>query len=746
MKRSHRNAGIYINRMLRCAVSLIAALSVLLCNPMLLSAVSETSNGYEMPDLDATDAEFVTAISTLRSRALVYAGVRSFNGYCAWYVNIQLLLLGINRTYVGGNGNDEFGNYCNLTKTTGGYRVRAYPEDDYTLKSALEAIVAAADGKPVRNVLAGFSKAGGAGEKYGHTFFIHLIRDGSVFFSDSYGIRVGGKYYPEGSVIKCTIDELFACYNPRSFVFDGVILFEEDDGQTPEPAVGVDAPAVCRVDAEGGLRVRSGPGTGYAHLALIADGSTVWVTEISADGRWGRVFYGGKDGWSSLEYMKKTGELPAVIYDIYNGGEHTERAGFETLDEAAGEAARRLAAGDDGTEVRLLLTDTPGGGDVTLPAGVVLDCGAFGAGGTTLRVDGGAVISDKALQALEDDPFVASENIGGRISYTSAFDISVRSASLVIADNVAIRFGADASDRTGSGNGIEYSLVYTVGDGETEESPLSSVGDNGYLYFMTEGLPPKKMADTVRAYVRATAMSGGVTYERFSGEVSYSVTQYAANMYGGGEGEERRKLDRLLSAMLNYGSEAQSYFDYNTENPAKLALPEDGQALPEFPEDELWRRAAEAPDVDYSSRAHITSASLDLKDKVGIRMRATGLEDGSSYRLLVWSGAEYAALVSGGDAGALLTMDNCKTVLTHTDGVFELDGIPAKKLADTYYFRLCETDADGSVSYDRVLSYSVTTYCANKASGNDGLAALCRSIAVYSAAAREYFDYTIDGQ
>ena len=134
MKRSHRNAGIYINRMLRCAVSLIAALSVLLCNPMLLSAVSETSNGYEMPDLDATDAEFVTAISTLRSRALVYAGVRSFNGYCAWYVNIQLLLLGINRTYVGGNGNDEFGNYCNLTKTTGGYRVRAYPEDDYTLK------------------------------------------------------------------------------------------------------------------------------------------------------------------------------------------------------------------------------------------------------------------------------------------------------------------------------------------------------------------------------------------------------------------------------------------------------------------------------------------------------------------------------------------------------------------------------------------------------------------------------------
>ena len=67
-------------------------------------------------------------------------------------------------------------------------------------------------------------------------------------------------------------------------------------------------------------------------------------------------------------------------------------------------------------------------------------------------------------------------------------------------------------------------------------------------------------------------------------------------------------------------------------------------------------------------------------------------------------------------------------------------------MADTYYFRLCEIAADGMVRYDRVITYSVTTYCANKAAGSDELAGLCRALAVYSAAAREYFGYTVDAE
>ncbi len=742
-----------IKRMCRCLICLVTAVSMLLGGVFSAAVRTRALSVYEMPPLDASDETFVAAIKELRANALASCGRSSFNGYCAWYVNLQLYLLDINRVYVSGNGNDQFNNYRNLTYTTGGYRVHAYPEDEYTLKSALNEIIKTTDGKPVRNVLAGFSKAGGDGEKYGHVFFIHLIRDGYVFFSDSFGVTIGGKYYPEGEVIKCTVDELFAFYRPSSFILDGVIWFDNEvDTPLPPPTVSVTSPSVCRIVADGGLRVRSGPGTGHDQLALIPDGSTVWVTEISEDGLWGRVFYNGRDGWSSLEYMEpaEQSQLPAVICDLYEGASHISRSGADSLPAAAADAAAKMAgAGEHSTEVRLTLTRTPENAPTaTLVYGVTLDCASFGLGGATVLLDGGKVVSDAPLDVLDADPFVGVEEAGGKRLYSSSLDISMRSASLLIGDNVSLRFGASVKDVTSLPVGsISYSLVYTVGDnGKTEESPLSSVSEDGHLYFMTEGIPAKQMADTVRGYVRATLTREGKSYEKRSATVSYSITQYAANMYGKDESDAQRRFDRLLSAMLGYGTAAQNYFNYNTSDPAIMALPEAGRTPPEYPEDELFRRADPAPVVLYSSAAHITSASLEIKDKVGIRMCATGLEAGSEYCLLVWSSAEYAALAaSGSGIDGQLVLENCRTVLTAEDGVFVLNGIPAKKLADTYYFRLCEKTADGTVRYDRVLSYSVTTYCANKVNaGDEGLAALCRSLAEYSAAAREYFGYTVN--
>lgn len=739
-------------RLLFAALCLVTALAIFFGGPALCAVRAHAISIYIMPPLDASDAKFKAAIKELRAEALASCGRKSFNGYCAWYVNLQLYLLDINRDYIAGDGNDEFNNYRGLRYTSGGYRVHAYPEDEYTLKSALNAIIKAADGRPVRNVLAGFSKAGGSGEKYGHTFFIHLIRDGYVFFSDSFGVTIGGTYYPEGEAIKCTVDELFAFYKPSSFVLDGVIWFD-DENETPLPpaSTSVVSPSVCRIVADGGLRVRSGPGTGYDRLALIPDGSTIWVTEISEDGLWGRVYYDGHDGWSSLEYMEPAAEseLPAVICDIYEGGVHTSRSGADSPARAASEATAQISsANGPSTEVRLLLTRTPADAEkVTLTGGVTLDCASFGTGAMTLLLEGGEVVSDAALPALDADPFVSSELSGGRRIYTSTLEISMRSASLIVSDRVSLRFGASVNDSTGLPEGtITYSLIYTVGeDGDAAECPLLASSADGYIYFATDGMSAKQMADTVRGCVRATMTLDGKVYEKRSEKISYSVTRYAANMYGRGEGDSASRFDRLLGAMLGYGSAAQSYFGYNTDNSAILALPEEGMTPPEYAEDELFRRAEAAPVVNYSSTAHITSASLELKDAVGIRMRATGLEEGSAYCLLVWSHAEYTALAaSGGNIDELMTLGNCQTVLSGTDGVFVLDGIPAKKLADTYYFRLCEIGGDGTVKYDRVLSYSVTTYCANKASGSDSLAALCRAIATYSAAAREYFGYTVN--
>ena len=80
------------------------------------------------------------------------------------------------------------------------------------------------------------------------------------------------------------------------------------------------------------------------------------------------------------------------------------------------------------------------------------------------------------------------------------------------------------------------------------------------------------------------------------------------------------------------------------------------------------------------------------------------------------------------------------------EGAFTLDNIPPKKFADTYYFRLCQTDGN-KVLYDYLFSYSVTTYCNDMLSNGkeDDTDSLCMAIAQYSAAAREYFGYEING-
>lgn len=158
--------------------------------------------------------------------SLDYAEKDSFKGYCAFYVNTQLYLLGINRTYVVGNGKDEFDNYRYLTKSNGGYDIAAYPARSYTLWSALNAI---SDGgkKDVYNILVGFqSGASSAGRKYGHTCFIHAIIDGWVYFSDSVNVKMNDMTYPEGTPIRCRIQDFCTYYRP--WTLDGVIHFTYD--------------------------------------------------------------------------------------------------------------------------------------------------------------------------------------------------------------------------------------------------------------------------------------------------------------------------------------------------------------------------------------------------------------------------------------------------------------------------------------------------------------------------------------
>ena len=225
-----------MNRIKRIAAALIAALCLSLS---LLPAAAAESAPHDAIDRHVSDGEVCTAvlrekksdtkneelieqIRTTYKKAKKSARRKNFKGKCAAYVNRQLLVLGINKKYVGCNGNREFDTYCKKAETTGGYRITAYSHKQYTLKAALEAI--AKSDPHARNILVGFEKGfSKAGKRYGHALFIHGIENGMVYFSDNFARRIDGKRYKEGDPIVCSIATFVKLY--KKCRFDGIIHF-----------------------------------------------------------------------------------------------------------------------------------------------------------------------------------------------------------------------------------------------------------------------------------------------------------------------------------------------------------------------------------------------------------------------------------------------------------------------------------------------------------------------------------------
>jgi len=225
-----------MNRIKRTAVTLAAALCLLapLHAEAFAEAVPRAAIDLRISEVERHDPvsanreqetrgeELIEQIRETYRKAKKSARRKNFKGKCAAYVNRQLLVLGINKKYVGCNGNREFDVYCKKAETTGGYRITAYSHKQYTLKAALEAI--AKSDPHARNILVGFEKGfSKAGKRYGHALFIHGIENGMVYFSDNFTRRIDGKRYREGDPIVCSIDRFAKLY--RKCRFDGVIHF-----------------------------------------------------------------------------------------------------------------------------------------------------------------------------------------------------------------------------------------------------------------------------------------------------------------------------------------------------------------------------------------------------------------------------------------------------------------------------------------------------------------------------------------
>lgn len=169
------------------------------------------------------DESLYRQIQDTYKASLKRARRKSFKGYCGAYVANQLVVLGINKSYLSANGKNTYDIYRKKTVTSGGYSITAYSASKYTLQEALTAII---DKEPAAaNILVGFQKGvSKAGKKYGHTLLIHGVRNGRVYYSDSCARTVDGVTYKEGEPIVCPVSSFVEFY--AKYKFDGIIHFQ----------------------------------------------------------------------------------------------------------------------------------------------------------------------------------------------------------------------------------------------------------------------------------------------------------------------------------------------------------------------------------------------------------------------------------------------------------------------------------------------------------------------------------------
>ncbi len=196
-------------------------LVIVLLAVLVPAPVSAASNSTSTK---ATGKVIETQIRNIYAKCLRGSGRPSFHGYCGSLVSWQLYYLGVDRYRHGGNGNQIYDIYADKSITCGGYKVKAYPVSEYTMEGALNAITANGT-MDAYNIMVGFQRTNtDAGKIYGHALLIHAILDGQVYFMESFDCAAPGSRVPQGSPVKCTIEEFCEFYESWT-EFEGIIHF-----------------------------------------------------------------------------------------------------------------------------------------------------------------------------------------------------------------------------------------------------------------------------------------------------------------------------------------------------------------------------------------------------------------------------------------------------------------------------------------------------------------------------------------
>ena len=286
---------------------------------------------------------------------------------------------------------------------------------------------------------------------------------------------------------------------------------------------------------------------------------------------------------------------------------------------------------------------------------------------------------------------------------------------------------------------ITYANMVETVDIQTADHVLPGAAydeTSGRYFSKSQGIHAKYLTDTVYLACYAELSDGTYVYTKLA---PYSPITYATNQLNNATDP---KLKQLVAAMLNYGTAAQNYFQYNTDHPANASLTTEQQALPEAYRPDMVGSVAAVPGEKQGSFANNRGFSL--------RKPAVSFEGAFSINyfftpayvptagitLYYWTEADFTAndILSTENASGFMQMTGFGVEQYRAD----LVGIAAKNLSQPVYVAAVYKTGD-TVWTSGVLGYSIGAYCSGLANQDGAIAELAMATAVYGYHASAYF-------
>ena len=260
-------------------------------------------------------------------------------------------------------------------------------------------------------------------------------------------------------------------------------------------------------------------------------------------------------------------------------------------------------------------------------------------------------------------------------------------------------------------------------------------GGNGMLRVRSNGIPAKKLGDTLYFKIYAKLPDGSYLY---SGLYNYSAKDYALDRLAN---SSNAKMKALCVAMLNYGAAAQTNFNYKPYAMMNASLTAKQQSLVSAYDSSMIgavgsvspAKAANFPYSGFSSR--YPSVSFEGAFAISYYFTPSHTPD-NGMKLYYWDTNAYANAINLTTANASGVVDMALNGSAYQGTV---EGIAAKEIDNTIYVAGVYTC--GGVTYTTgVLPYSLGEYCRDRiANGSAGMQAFATATAVYGYYAKQYF-------